>query len=118
MDDFDISAEWARDHRPARPESKDYRSAEWEDWRQKVATGYDSSLAKIEIDWSGSEEEKQYFVHCGILEISVEWDEQQEINPTMFIANRPDADEWLRKFCEKYQIPFSQPRWFLAAKYF
>lgn len=43
-----------------------------------------------------------------------DWDAPTEIRPELFLK-MPEWDELLRKFCEKAEIPFQQPKWWLLS---
>ena len=72
----------------------------------------------MKLNWSGTKSYHRYYVHAAGLEMKVEWDEQKEVPAEMMMRNFPEHDEWIRKFSERFNLPYSQPKWYLASLYF
>lgn len=113
----DINDEWEDLHRPAQPANKDdYRTPEWDEWRQRLRE-WQKGPENIQVDWSGGEMCEAYYVSAEGLKLSVEWNEQIPLAGRTF-GPQPEADEQLKRFCEKFGIEWKRPGWHLAARYF
>lgn len=115
-DRYDLEYEWEQKHRPEAPlDRSDLHSQEWEDWRKRLQE-WEASSQNVQIGFSGADDCERYFVHCAAMVKRVEWSEQLEITPEMLAPN-PEADEWIKKFCEFAGVEYQQPKWYLAARY-
>jgi hypothetical protein len=117
FDYHDVTDEWRDSHRPPKPEVKGYTGPEWDKWREDNSR-WEAGPENVCCDWHGSEDCEQYHIHCKSLLKSVEWAEFKEVDPAELAKPQPEADRFIREFCEKAGIEFVQPKWFLAAQYF
>ena len=118
VDACDLNDKWAKEHCPPRPEDRsDYKSPEWEEWRQKLRE-YEATPCHVEIAWSGVEEEPQYYVHCPCCCKKVYWGEMLKLEPAQFFTEMDGAKQWLYAFCDRFNLPKSEPSWYLASRYF
>jgi hypothetical protein len=111
----DLSDAWADAYEPQKPNHQNYHAPEWDAWRKKNAE-FHKSMENISIDWSGSEYDKTFYVHCVGLRKRVEWGEQLKIEPDDLLPNT-DVDALLHKFCTQAGLPYSQPAWHLACEW-
>lgn len=115
---YEISEAWVEKYRPPQPtDTSNYRSPEWDAWRA-LFREWQKTPQNIEVNWSGAEDCECYYVHAVGLKIEVEWNEQAEIPLDLMTRNLAEHDEWIKRFCECYGLPYSQPRWHLASRYF
>jgi hypothetical protein len=111
----DFNDEWKQEFRPKEPDDQSsYRTPEWDEWRARVQA-WEATPENVQIDWSGGENCEQYFVHCEGLEKSVEWDELLVIESLLV---PPEAEAFLHKFCDRFNLPKQPPKWHLASRYF
>lgn len=104
---------WRKSHRPKEPDDNNnerFDTPEWDDWREKLVD-YEKTPENIEVSRSGYDDGTNYYVHCKCIQKSVEWDEQLTIGNT---NQHPEADKWIKQFCEETGIPFQKPTWVLA----
>lgn len=117
-DDLTLNKYWKDEHGPVQPEDdSDYKTPAWDAWRNALRV-YEGSCEHVKMDWSGSENYRSMYVHCPCLEKEVEWAEQMVIPIGQLPAVVIEADNWMAKFCKKFDIPYQQPSWHLAARYF
>jgi hypothetical protein len=118
VDYHELNDTWRDVYRPPQPEdgSGNYDTPAWDEWRKKF-NEWEKTPQNVEIDWSGGENSEAYFVHCAGLEKSVDWDKQLAVSPSD-LEHLPEAKKWLHEFCDRFNIPKSEPQWFLAALYF
>lgn len=114
---FEISEAWEEDHCPTKPQSSDYRAPECGEWRSRLQE-WKKGPQNVVADWTGCEDYKCYCIHAEGLEIKVEWDEQEELPEHVNKGPMTEHDEWIRKFCERFGLPYSQPKWHVASLYF
>jgi hypothetical protein len=119
VDCYDLNEEWAKKHRPPQPQDKaNYKTAEWDEWR-RLLKAYEATPQHVEIAWSGSEYDKQYYIHCPCYEKRVYWAKVKEILVVdLEEADVVEAKRWLHEFCDCFNLPRREPGWFLAARYF
>ncbi len=115
-DDYQMTEDWGESYKPAKPENKDYSSPEWHEWRSKLRE-WEKSLQNVVCRWYGAEQCERYVVHCAAMEKRVEYDEQIDLGECN-LGTHPEADEWIKKFCERFKVPYKQPTWHLASLYF
>ena len=109
---------WYEQYGPKEPETKDYDSPEWDEW--KVCNlEWTQTPQNIVIDWSGTYESRTFFIECSALRKSVEWEEQIDLGDSLCSKeDQTEADVYLKEFCEKFNLPFKKPSWYLACSYF
>lgn len=113
----ELNETWEKQRRPTEPEDKSsYRTPEWDEWRTEMRE-WEASPENVKIDWSGCENDESYYVHAEGLEVSVEWGEQKPL-AEVDLLSQPEADKFIREFCEKTGIEYKQPGWHLASLYF
>jgi hypothetical protein len=111
-----INDKWDSEHQPTRPTSTDYKSPEWDEWRIKLRA-YEATPEHVEMRWFGAEDCERFVVHCCCLEMRVEYDEQIDLGHR-HLSQQPDADKWIEKFCNQFDLPYVPPTWHLASLYF
>lgn len=114
---LDLNDGWADDHKPPKPEDRsDYHTPEWKQWRERLHE-WERTLENVEVEWSGSENCEQYFIHCAGIQKRVEWNELHVIS-VGDLEVPLDARGMLHKFCDRFNLPKAEPQWHLAARYF
>lgn len=117
-DYHEMNEQWEKSHAPTRPEGDDYKSTAWEEWRARHRT-YEKSPAHVEISWSGTDNchDNGFYVCCSCLKKTVEWDDHLDIG-SISLGSNSEANAAIREFCERFSLPYKQPRWHLAVQYF
>lgn len=114
---FEVSERWARERLPAQPvDRSDYTTPEWRRWF-RASLGWQKTCENIRIMRCGADQCEILHVHADALLVEVEWEEYRPLRGFDF-GPRPDADVFLREFCERFEIPWQEPGWYLAARYF
>lgn len=114
---FDVGQQWEEERRPPKPDGDlDRHGPEWEDWRKRYWE-WRNSPEYVSLKWSGAEDCECNYLSAPGLTVSVEWDEQEDIANRDF-GPRPEADKYMKEFCEQFGIEFKKPSWHLAARYF
>ena len=113
--------EWLYDRRPKEPECDRtvkgyYKTPEWDVWRSKLRE-WEQTLENVEIDWSGVENCETYYLHCPGIALKAEWNSQVLINCANTIYDEK-ANQYLKEFCEQFNLPYQDPSWWLAVRYF
>lgn len=113
----EINDAWQKRTRPEQPEDKtSYRTPEWDAWRQELQK-WKKGPQNVEIEWSGGESCEQYYVHCGGLKKKVCWAEQMLIAPEGLVVPE-EYTNVLFVFAGMFSIPFGDPHWHLATRWF
>lgn len=111
----DFSDQWVNEQGPKEPNSEDYRSAEWEAYRKELSA-WKATPAFVAMGWHGYSEESQDYIYS--IQFTVDWGEIKEIDPQQLISADLQARiASIKKFCEKFDLPFEQPKWHLVAYY-
>jgi hypothetical protein len=111
------NALWDDSHAPTMPnDTSDYKTPEWDAWRQRNK-GYESTPEHVRLTWFGAEDYETYCVLCPCLTKSVHLDKQIDLGAPVTLERHQAADVWLHEFCEKFNLPYKQPTWHLAAHY-
>jgi hypothetical protein len=107
----EINDDWAHLKHPPEPKSADYQNAEWDTWREQL-NDYEKSIQHVEIGIHCSLDYPMYYLH-GRQFIAYRGD-VDEIDPAQLITT-PEEDAVIREFCERYGIPYKQPKWYLVS---
>jgi hypothetical protein len=112
-----MNTAWELSHSPEQPSIPGYSGPEWDQWRIDFQNWL-ATPQNVKMDWHGSEDCEQFYVHCKALHKSVEWSEHKTIDVAELAKPQPEADKYIKEFCEKNGIDFVEPCWHLAARYF
>ena len=69
----------------------------------------------IEIDYHCSNDYRIWFIAFKPSVTTVYRGYPKEIDASQFYQDLTSADEKIKEFCEKHQIPWHQPKWYLAS---
>lgn len=112
-----LEDEWDKLHGPQEPSNNDYRSPEWDVYRASMKE-YENSPACIRVELYCCDETSRYCVVSKCLVVSVDWQETAEITPELLLRATQEHRRFVVEFCEKFKLPWSEPKWWLMARYF
>ena len=107
-DDWYVAnSNWEELKGPPQPNNNiDYKGAEWEAWRE-LKHEWEASPQNVGIDTHCSDSYPMYYVHGR--QYRAYRGDLEEINPAALIP-APEDDANIKAFCERYGIPYSQPK--------
>jgi len=110
-DYYDVSCEWEELKGPTKPTNDNYENPEWGAWRE-AKEKFRKSTWNVAIDAHCHSECPMHYVHGR--QYTAYRGNVNEINPVDLIPT-PDDDVAIKEFCEKYKIPYKQPKWYLVS---
>lgn len=93
------------------PSGDDYKSGEWAAWRERRDAW---ERGQCDLGRCGSCDDASYFARPNAAEIKVDWGDATEIKS---LEVDPTWEPKLRTFCERFGLPWREPRWWLVAYY-
>lgn len=92
-----------------RPTVPGYRGLEWDAWRTQVAAW---EREQCSLGTHSSHDDHSYYATVNRSETKADWGDPQEITS---LAVDPTWEPKLRAFCERFDLPWREPKWWLVA---
>lgn len=114
----EIEEEWEKTERPPEPEDKgDYKTPAWDEWRKRLEVWRKSPRA-VNIELYCCDETSRYVISSTGLMLQADWQETIILTPSILARQTPEHIQALKEFCERFGLPYQEPQWLLAARYF
>ena len=119
LDHSELDDEWEKLYGPMQPpDDGKYQSPEWDAWRDAREEFEKNNPWNVKTELYCSGDEPRYIVSSPSISITVDWDETAEITPETLAKATDEHRAALREYCDRFGIPWSEPKWYLMARWF